>query len=115
MAKKVARKTPKAGAATPSLVPGLPGAGALVINPFGETQQRKVVKSKIAVSRFDLSDGTKLLVTPIVSDVRRAVKQYNVNGEPLYFLTFGTKIVTKAPKKLLRPVPKAKRQRSRGT
>jgi hypothetical protein len=104
VAKKAARKSQKAAAATPSLVPQLPGAGALVINPFGETQQRKVLKSKIAVSRFDLSDGTKLLVTPILSDVRRAIKQYNANGEPLYFLTLGSTIVTKAPKKLMRKV-----------
>jgi hypothetical protein len=82
----------------------------LVINPFGETQQRKITQSKIAESVFSLNDGTKLIVRPLVSDIRRAVKQYNQFGQPLYFLTLGHQIITKAPKKLRKPISKPKRK-----
>jgi hypothetical protein len=102
MARKPKRKTV-------ALKASLEGASpAMVVNPFGETQQRKIVGSKIAVSEFTLSDGTKLTVRPMVADIRRAVNQFSANGEPLYFLTVGTTISTKAPKKLLRPTPKTK-------
>jgi hypothetical protein len=78
--------------------PGTP----LVVNPFGPTKQRVVAKSKIVSSEFTLDDGTKLLVTPIVADVRRAVDQFNQNGDPLYFLTMGQTVKTVAPHHLRR-------------
>lgn len=113
MAKKTTRKSDKAAPSPAPMTPGVPGTGGLVINPFGDTQQRKIVKSKVAVSTFKLSDGTRLLVTPVLSDVRRALKQFNVTGEPLYFLTLGTRITTKAPKRLMRPIPKSARKKKK--
>jgi hypothetical protein len=101
----MARKVTRRAAAKPSAAL-LTAAPALVVNPFGETQQRKISKSKIADSVFTLDDGTKLIARPIVSDIRRAVNQYNQAGEPLYFLTLGFQIVTKAPKRLRQPKPK---------
>jgi len=83
----------------------------MVINPFGPTQQRQIKKSKVAASTFILDDGTKLLVRPLVADVRRAVGQFNEKGQPLYFLTFGQKIETQAPKKLQKPTHKSKSRR----
>jgi hypothetical protein len=100
MAKKSKTRTPVAP----------PPVLRLSINPFGPTQQRKIKKSKVMASEFSLNDGTKLLVTPLVSDIRRAVKQYNEKGEPMYFLTMGNTIVTKAPKRLLKKKPKAKKK-----
>jgi hypothetical protein len=96
--KTVALKAPIEEAAAP----------ALVVNPFGETQPRKIIRSKIVDSEFTLNDGTKLTVRPILADIRRAVNQYNAFGQPLYFLTVGNGISTKAPKKLLRPTTKTK-------
>jgi hypothetical protein len=103
MVRKAKRKS--ARVATPPVPIGAP---ALAINPFGETQQRKIVRSKVADSEFTLNDGTKLLVRPVLADIRRAVNQYNPYGQPLYFLTIGNSITTKAPKKLLKAVPKTK-------
>lgn len=94
MAKKAKRK------------PETAAAGPAPINLFGPTQQRKIKKSKVRASEYTLSDGTTLTVTPMLSDIRRALKQYGPDGQPLYFLTLGNSIRTKAPKKLLRPAPK---------
>src|SRR5262245_2314088 len=104
MAKKRRTAAPKAAKLEPEA-----GIAALAINPFGETQQRKIKRSKIVDSKITLTDGTQLIIRPIVSDIRRAVKQYNVDGQPLYFLTLGYSITTKAPRKLLRPKLKIKK------
>lgn len=79
--------------------------GPVVINPFGPTEQRKITRSKIVESIITLSDGTKLLIKPVVGDIRRAIDQYNQNGEPIYFLALGQTITTKAPKHLMRKSP----------
>lgn len=75
-------------------------AAPVAINPFGRTKQRVVAKSKIVSSEFTLDDGTKLVVTPIVADVRRAIDQYNADGDPLYFLTMGQTVKTVSPPRL---------------
>jgi hypothetical protein len=90
-------KRAKKAAAVP-----LPGMTPEVVNPFGPTQQRGISKSKVVASEFTLDDGTILLVTPMVADVRRAVDQFNQNGDPLYFLTMGSTVTTVAPKRLKR-------------
>jgi hypothetical protein len=107
MARKAKSKVAVAKAAVEA--PAIPPA--LVINPFGETQQRKIKRATITDSVFTLSDKTKLFVRPVVSDIRRAVDQYNQFGQPLYFLTLGYSIVTKAPKSLQKAKPKSKSKR----
>jgi hypothetical protein len=79
----------------------------LAINPFGPTEPRKITRTKIQESEFLLEDGTKLLVRPLLADVRRAVDQYNEVGEPLYFLTMGNTLTTKPPKSLLKTAQSA--------
>jgi hypothetical protein len=93
--------------------PLAPPSGASV-NPFGPTEQRKITRSHVAESVFTLSDGTKLRVKPVVGDVRRAVEQYNSDGNPVYFLSLGMTIVTDAPKGLRRPEPKKDKKATRG-
>jgi hypothetical protein len=68
---------------------GAPLVIAHTINPFGQTEQRVISKSKVVASEFTLNDGTTLVVTPIVADIRRALGQFNETGDPLYFLTRG--------------------------
>jgi len=97
MPKKIKRKSSKGVLALSAQTP------AFLINPFGPTQQRTIKKAKVATSVYTLDDGTKLLVKPIISDIRRAVGQFNQENQPLYFLTLGQIINTKAPKKLQKP------------
>jgi hypothetical protein len=87
----------------------------LAINPFGPTEPRKITRSKVQDSEFILEDGTKIVVRPLLGDVRRAVDQYNENGEPLYFLTMGNTLATKAPKSLLKSnqAPKVKKAKKK--
>src|ERR1700676_5507497 len=98
MAKKAAKKR-KTGTVPVSAQPTMQPE---VINPLGETQVRKIVKSKIQESVFTLSDGTKLILKPLIGDVRRAVGQYNAVGQPLYFLSIGNTLESKPPKSLMR-------------
>ena len=78
----------------------------LTIDLTGPTQDRKVKKSKAEPSVFVLDDGTKLIIKSAVVDVKRAVKQFNQQGQPLYFVTVAHAISTDAPKSLLRPKAK---------
>jgi len=103
----VARRTKRKTSTKP--VGAAVGAIPVAINPFGPTKQRDIVKSRVAASQFTLSDRTKLVVTPMVSDVRRAIDQYNREGQPLYFLTMGYQIKTDAPKSLLKKTPRKKK------
>ena len=96
--KRAVRKTP-----VPALLPR-----PVIVNPFGEPSQRQIRRQQVKTSRYVLSDKTVLLVTPKVSDIRRALKQYSASGQPLYFLTLGYEIKTKAPKKLVKKMPKQK-------
>ena len=102
--------------------PASPPTGNLVIDPFGPMQQRRITQSRIASSVFTLDDGTKIVVKPMVGDIRRAIDQYNLEGQPLYFLSLGSTITTLAPKRLLKDAAskgakrtsKAGRKKSKG-
>lgn len=100
MAKKVAKKR-KAPAPEPQL-----DLQPERINPLGETQPRKIVRSQVRESVFTLNDGTKLILKPLIGDVRRAVGQYNGLGHPVYFLTIGNALQSKPPKSLMKKAPK---------
>jgi hypothetical protein len=102
MAKKAAKKR---GASPPSVQPILQQS---IVNPLGETKPRKIVRSKVRESEFTLSDGTKLILKPLIGDVRIAVGQYNAVGHPVYFLSIGNTLESKPPKSLVRKTPKAK-------
>ncbi len=78
----------------------------LIIDWTGPTQERKVARSKAEPHVFTLDDGTKLIVKSAIVDVKRAIKQYNQQGQPLYFVTMAHSITTDAPKSLLKPKPK---------
>jgi hypothetical protein len=104
MAKKAAKKR-KTGTVSVSAQPMIQPEA---INPLGETQLRRVVKSKIQESEFTLNDGTKLILKPLIGDVRRAVGQYNALGQPLYFLSIGSTLESRPPKSLMRKAPKVK-------
>jgi len=100
----------KKGKKRPSSSAGSPVAPVpLVVNPLGPTQQRRIKRAKIGESVFTLDDGTKLVLKPTIADVRRAVRQYNQFGQPLYFLTIGYLIDTRAPKNLLKSAPKRRK------
>ncbi|MBZ0139703.1 MAG: hypothetical protein K8H87_07990 [Pseudorhodoplanes sp.] len=108
MAKKRKRKS-SVPASVPLAPAQLPGS-MVVINPFGETDSRRIVRQRVLKSSFKLSDGTTLRVWPIIGDVRRAIGQFNDKGQPLYLLTVGHRIETEAPRKLLKKMSKKKKK-----
>src|SRR5712692_4766234 len=97
MAKKRKRTVKKSATSTPAPV---------VVDPFGPTSQRPIKKENVKTSSYKLSDGTVITVKPKVSDIRRAMNQWNALGQPLYFLTLGYEIKTNPPSKLLKKMPK---------
>ena len=93
MAKKRKRAVKKSATSTLAQV---------IVDPFGPTSQRHIKKESVKTSSYKLNDGTVITVRPKVSDIRRATKQWNALGQPLYFLTLGYEIKTSAPSKLLK-------------
>jgi hypothetical protein len=67
--------------------------------------ERDIISSKIRNSDIVLDDKSVLSIKPFVVDVRRAANQWNEEGQPLYLVKIGFSINTKAPKKLMKPIP----------
>lgn len=63
-------------------------------------EQRTVKKSKEGWSEFTLDDGAKLLLRAVLIDVKRAVDQFTLEGDPLYLLQMTIVSNTKAPPRL---------------
>jgi len=79
----------------------------LNINWTGPSEAREIKKAKPETSKYYLEDGTIISVKPVVTDVLRALKQYNQFGQPLYFVTLTFSLNTDAPKALHMPHAKA--------
>lgn len=90
------------------LMPGMP------VVDFAAPAELRVVKvAKEKVSNYTLDDKTVIHVKPVMLDVRRALKQYNPNGQPMYFLKVGFAITTTVPKSLIKGAKKIKRKNKR--
>jgi hypothetical protein len=59
---------------------------SLGYDPKGPMEQRDVVGSKDGWSEYTLDDGTVIRSRAAIIDVKRAIHQYNTNGEPVYVL-----------------------------
>jgi hypothetical protein len=74
-----------------------------LFDPGAPTKDRPITRVSLAASTYKVSDETEFTVTPIVLSVRRVIGKYNELGQPLYIVNVANSIVTKAPKKLMRP------------
>lgn len=84
---------------------GIAGPHVVGANPLAGVGPTVPVDIKTAVeewSEYRLSDGSVLSVKPLVADVRRVKGKFNDHGDPLYLVTGGMVIRTKAPRKLRR-------------
>jgi hypothetical protein len=98
------KRTKSKKAAPPvSLPQPVSGMPPLNIDWTGASETREIKRSNPAISKYHLEDGSVISVKPMVTDVRRALKQFNQFGEPLYFVTLTFSLNTKAPKGLHRP------------
>jgi hypothetical protein len=69
---------PPFGFAPPPFFPGY--------NPAGKMEVMDVVSSKEAWSEYTLNDGTKIRAKAVLLDVKKAVGQFTVEGEPVYVM-----------------------------
>jgi hypothetical protein len=51
---------------------------------------------------FELSDGAKVLVKPVLMGIERSLQKYNAAGDPLYQVNAGLMVNVVVPKKLKR-------------
>ncbi len=92
-----ARKTqPRATPSVPAGLQPLP----LGYNPAGRMEPRDVVASKDGWSEYTLDDGSVLRAKAAVLDVKRAVDQFNADGDPVYVMQLTVVNQVKAPEHL---------------
>lgn len=56
---------------------------SLGYDPKGKMAQRDVVSSKDGWSEYKLDDGSTIRVKAVILDIKRAVGQYNLEGNPI--------------------------------
>jgi hypothetical protein len=86
-----AKKRKVAKAAAPPIFPvPVPGTGAPQLmfgyDPTKPTIPRKIVKTKEGWSEFRLDDGSIIKAKAVILDVKRAVGQFNIEGNPVYVM-----------------------------
>jgi hypothetical protein len=77
-------------------------------DPKGPTEQRDVVGSKDGWSEYTLDDGATIRVKAVILDVKRAIDQFNTDGDPIYIMQTAMVTRTIAPAELKRPPAKEK-------
>ena len=86
-----AKKSKASKSATPTILPAAPlpvGSPQLLFgyDPTKPTVQRKIVKAKEGWSEFRLDDGSVIQAKAVILDVKRAIGQFNVDGNPVYIM-----------------------------
>jgi hypothetical protein len=71
---------------------------SLGYDPKGKMEQRDVVSSKDGWSEYTLNDGATIRLKAVLVDVKKAVDQFNTEGEPIYVMqqTIVTSLVVPA-------------------
>jgi hypothetical protein len=59
---------------------------SLGYDPKGPMEQRDVVHSKDGWSEYTLDDGSIIRLKAVILDVKKAVGQYNLEGDPVYVM-----------------------------
>lgn len=74
--------------AHPAPQPPAPATMAVPLgyNPKGKIEQRDVVSSKGGWSEYTLDDGSIIRAKAVVLDVKKAIDQYDIHGEPIYIV-----------------------------
>jgi len=59
---------------------------SLGYDPKGKMEQRDVVSSKDGWTEYKLDDGSIIKVKAVILEIKRAVDQYNLEGNPIYVM-----------------------------
>jgi hypothetical protein len=85
-------KAKKRKAAKAVVQPVIPAPAAVApqlmlgYDPTKRTEERKIVKTKENWSEFRLDDGSVIQAKAVILDVKRAVDQFNIEGNPVYIM-----------------------------
>ena len=69
-------------------------------DPKGKMEPRDVVESKEGWSEYILADGSKIRIKGVLLDAKRAVNQFNPEGDPIYVMQITMVQQLVAPDKL---------------
>jgi hypothetical protein len=69
-------------------------------DPKGKMEPVDVAVSKEGWSEYSLADGSQIRAKALLIDVKHAVGQHNVDGEPIYVMNFTVITQVKAPETL---------------
>src|SRR5262245_57035502 len=93
---------------TPPAAPAKSQPSPPMIDVNGPAEATSIVQSRIVPSEFTLSDGTVLTVTPVLTNASRLTGQFNAEGDPVYRITTGFVVGTRAPPGLRKRAATAK-------
>jgi hypothetical protein len=71
---------------------------------LGRKVSVSVKKATAEDIRLTLSDGTNLILRPIVAGIERSIEKYNPSGEPIYQINVALIVQTEVSKKLKRKI-----------
>jgi hypothetical protein len=80
--------------------PAAPPVLPLGYDPKGKMELVDVVSSKEGWSEFTLSDGSVIRLKSVLLEVKRAVGQYTIEGDPIYVMQSAQVNQVKAPEEL---------------
>jgi hypothetical protein len=69
-------------------------------DPTGPMESVDIVSSKVGWSEFTLQDGSVIRAKAAVLDVKKAIGQFSVEGDPVYVLQLTMVNQVKAPPEL---------------
>ncbi len=84
--KKRRASGPPSSIARAQLPPGFPAHVSLGYDPAGRMEPRDIVSSKEGWSEYTLSDGSVIRAKVVLLEIKRAVGQFNIDGDPIYVM-----------------------------
>jgi hypothetical protein len=72
-------------------------------DPKGKMEQRDVVSSKDGWSEYKLNDGATIRLKAVLVDAKKAINQFNPEGDPIYVMQQTIVTSLEVPEALKKP------------
>jgi hypothetical protein len=101
----VAKKRSPKGRRTPAIKTRVVTPPPAPMIDMGKKVAVTVKKAPAGELEYTLSDGTKLVIRPVILSVDRSLEAFNPDGDPIYQVATGLVMKTIVPKGLKRKTP----------